>query len=80
MFTGQGQKLFGEGFRNYMIGTGDLFHVPDRRTLNDVIREETGIEDDTSPGSLPHMISAAKDAFGSRPVILTHDERSVITF
>ena len=80
MFTilGEGVKLYGLGFRDYLVGSGNLFHLAELRELNNVIRNETGIEDQTAPGIMQPMVDLAKEAYPpGTPFNISADERAV---
>lgn len=76
-----GVKLFGYQFRSYLVGREDahLFHFPTEDTLNNILRDETAVDDTTEPAIfIQDMIDLAKKVFGNDPLVLEHDERKVI--
>lgn len=74
-------KQYGNKVRDFFVGRDKMFHLPDVRTLNDVLRDETGIDDQIPPGFQEHSLELAYSVFGpDRPLILTGDERAVSTF
>ena len=83
MFTvictlGEGVKLYGLGFRDYLVGNGNLFHIAELRELNRISRDVTKIEDQTAPGILPAMVNLAKEVYPSgTPFNISSDERAV---
>ena len=71
-------KLYGNKVRDMFVGNDSMFHLPDCRTMNKDLREETQVEDQTPTGVLMGSLDLAFDTFGPDcPVIITMDERTV---